>query len=202
MPLEPYQLISQYTLEPLLKSVAETLPSVTMRYGCAFLSLEQDGEGVTATVRNRDGSTARLRSAYLVGCDGGASPVRKELGIKLRGKGTSCSSVRRSFTARTCSTKSRSARARPRPPLPCRRRAGDLSHHAGFDRALDSARSSSGTRTWRRSSSEPSACRSATRCCMWARGSRTFCSPTVTDRAACSWRATPRISSSRPAASA
>src|SRR5581483_4614210 len=27
MPLEPYQLISQYTLEPLLKSVAETLPS-------------------------------------------------------------------------------------------------------------------------------------------------------------------------------
>ena len=29
LPLEPYQLISQYTLEPLLKSVAETLPSVT-----------------------------------------------------------------------------------------------------------------------------------------------------------------------------
>src|SRR5271163_1265215 len=26
-PLEPYQLISQYTLEPLLKSVAETLPA-------------------------------------------------------------------------------------------------------------------------------------------------------------------------------
>ena len=87
LPLEPYQLISQYTLEPLLKSVAETLPSVTVRYGCAFLSLEQDGEGVTATVRNRDGGTARLRAAYLVGCDGGASPVRKELGIKLRGEG-------------------------------------------------------------------------------------------------------------------
>ena len=33
MPLEPYQLISQYTLEPLLKSVAETLPSVDVRYG-------------------------------------------------------------------------------------------------------------------------------------------------------------------------
>ena len=39
MPLEPYQLISQYTLEPLLKSVAETLPSVTVRYGCEFISL-------------------------------------------------------------------------------------------------------------------------------------------------------------------
>src|SRR6266571_2928360 len=42
MPLEPYQLISQYTLEPLLKSVAEKLPGVTVRYGCEFLSLEQD----------------------------------------------------------------------------------------------------------------------------------------------------------------
>src|SRR6266436_7297029 len=33
LPLEPYQLISQYTLEPLLKSVAETIPSVTVRFG-------------------------------------------------------------------------------------------------------------------------------------------------------------------------
>jgi 2-polyprenyl-6-methoxyphenol hydroxylase-like FAD-dependent oxidoreductase len=47
MPLEPYQLISQYTLEPLLKSIAETLPSVTVRYGCEFLSFEQDQSGVT-----------------------------------------------------------------------------------------------------------------------------------------------------------
>src|SRR5262245_61196488 len=31
-PREPYQLISQYTLEPLLKGVAEALPSVDVRY--------------------------------------------------------------------------------------------------------------------------------------------------------------------------
>src|ERR1700730_5179847 len=37
LPLEPYQLISQYTLEPLLKSIAETLPAVTVRFGCEFL---------------------------------------------------------------------------------------------------------------------------------------------------------------------
>src|SRR6202167_5993060 len=30
-PLEPYQLISQYTLEPLLRSIVETLPSITVR---------------------------------------------------------------------------------------------------------------------------------------------------------------------------
>jgi 2-polyprenyl-6-methoxyphenol hydroxylase-like FAD-dependent oxidoreductase len=87
MPLEPYQLISQYTLEPLLKSVAETLPSVTLRYGCEFLSFGQDEEGVTAEVRNLNGAAFRLRARYLVGCDGGSSAVRKGLGIKLRGEG-------------------------------------------------------------------------------------------------------------------
>jgi 2-polyprenyl-6-methoxyphenol hydroxylase-like FAD-dependent oxidoreductase len=84
--LEAYQLISQYTLEPLLKSVAESLPTVTVRYGCEFLSLEQDPAGVTAKVRGRAGDD-EIRCAYLVGCDGGSSPVRKQLGIKLRGEG-------------------------------------------------------------------------------------------------------------------
>src|SRR5690349_15047678 len=46
MPLEPYQLISQYTLEPLLKSIAEELPSVDVRYGCEFISFEQNDTGV------------------------------------------------------------------------------------------------------------------------------------------------------------
>ena len=87
LPLEPYQLISQYTLEPLLKSIAETIPAVSVRFGCEFLSLRQDREGVTARVRNSDGSTQDLRASYLVGCDGGTSLVRRELGIKLAGEG-------------------------------------------------------------------------------------------------------------------
>ena len=85
-PLEPYQLISQYTLEPLLKSVAEAIPAVTVRFGCEFLSLRQDEKGVTARVRT-PGGVEELRSSYLVGCDGGASVVRKELGIELSGEG-------------------------------------------------------------------------------------------------------------------
>lgn len=86
-PCEPYQLISQYTLEPLLKSVAETLPSVTVRYGCEFVSLAQDAEGATVTARTSGGKTETLRALYVVGCDGGGSPVRKQLGIPLRGEG-------------------------------------------------------------------------------------------------------------------
>ena len=87
LPLEAYQLISQYTLEPLLKAVAETLPSVTVRYGCEFVSCEQDDDGAAAKIVDLNGNIGRIRAKYLVGCDGGASPVRKQLGIKLRGEG-------------------------------------------------------------------------------------------------------------------
>ena len=86
LPLEPYQLISQYTLEPLLKSVAETMPHVDVRYGCELVGFEQDEASVRAQVRNHDGSTATIKALHLVGCDGGSSTVRKQLGIKLQGE--------------------------------------------------------------------------------------------------------------------
>src|SRR6476469_1765486 len=85
LPLEPYQLISQYSLEPLLKSVAESLPSVEVRYGCEFLSFTQGPDGVRATVKTA-GTTSSLSARYLVGCDGGSSAVRRQLGIKLQGE--------------------------------------------------------------------------------------------------------------------
>jgi len=86
MPLEPYQLISQYTLEPLLKSIAEGLPSVTVRYGCRLESFTQDESGVTARVKHANGTGGAIGASYMVGCDGGGSTVRKQLGIKLRGE--------------------------------------------------------------------------------------------------------------------
>src|SRR6476469_6003414 len=85
-PLERYQLISQYTLEPLLKSIAETLPRVTVRYGCELISFAQDASSVVAQVKTSDGASSALRAAYLVGCDGGGSLVRRQLDIKLNGE--------------------------------------------------------------------------------------------------------------------
>ncbi len=85
MPREPYQLISQYTLEPLLKSIAESMPNVDVRYGCEFISFEQDSGGVRARVKS-GGAEAQLSALYLAGCDGGASAVRRQLGIKLQGE--------------------------------------------------------------------------------------------------------------------
>src|SRR6516164_1805267 len=55
LPLEPYQLISQYTLEPLLKAVAETVPSVTVRYGTEFLEFTEQPDSVTVKVRSAGG---------------------------------------------------------------------------------------------------------------------------------------------------
>jgi 2-polyprenyl-6-methoxyphenol hydroxylase-like FAD-dependent oxidoreductase len=87
MPREPYQLVSQYTLEPLLRAAAERLPCVVVRYGHEFVSLAQNAEGATAAVRDPAGRIIEIAAKYIVGCDGGSSPVRKQLGIRLRGEG-------------------------------------------------------------------------------------------------------------------
>jgi 2-polyprenyl-6-methoxyphenol hydroxylase-like FAD-dependent oxidoreductase len=90
MPLEPYQLISQYTLEPLLRQVAEATPGVTVRFGRELTGFSQDADGVTARVRpaggRGDGQEQTVRASYLVGCDGADSTVRHQLGIELRGE--------------------------------------------------------------------------------------------------------------------
>jgi 2-polyprenyl-6-methoxyphenol hydroxylase-like FAD-dependent oxidoreductase len=85
-PLEPYQLISQYSLEPFLKSAAEKLPTVNVRYGCELLDFSQDDDGTTTTIK-AGSQTEKVRAQYMVGCDGGTSFVRRQLGIKLRGEG-------------------------------------------------------------------------------------------------------------------
>lgn len=53
-----------------------------VRRGCAVARLEQDGEGVTVELASGE----RLRSRYLVGCDGGRSMVRKLLGVGFPGE--------------------------------------------------------------------------------------------------------------------
>ena len=87
LPLESQQLVSQYSLEPLLKEVAETEPLVTVRYSCRLESFEQGGDAVTARLVHATGVPETVEAEYLVGCDGGTSAVRKALGIRLSGQG-------------------------------------------------------------------------------------------------------------------
>jgi 2-polyprenyl-6-methoxyphenol hydroxylase-like FAD-dependent oxidoreductase len=53
-----------------------------VRHGCAVAGLEQDDEGVTVELSSGE----RLRTRYLVGCDGGRSTVRKLLGVGFPGE--------------------------------------------------------------------------------------------------------------------
>ncbi|MGH3610723.1 MAG: rifampin monooxygenase, partial [Pseudonocardiaceae bacterium] len=78
----PYVLgIPQTTVERLLTERATELSAEIWR-GCELVGLSQDDHGVT--VELADGT--RLRSRYLVGCDGGRSTVRKLLGVGFPGE--------------------------------------------------------------------------------------------------------------------
>ncbi|TMS51646.1 rifampin monooxygenase [Mycobacterium sp. DBP42] len=73
--------IPQTTTERLLTEHAEEL-GAEIRRGCEVIGLSQDDDGVTVELADR----SRLRSRYLVGCDGGRSAVRKLLGIGFPGE--------------------------------------------------------------------------------------------------------------------
>ncbi|RNL86018.1 rifampin monooxygenase [Halostreptopolyspora alba] len=73
--------IPQPTTDRLLTEHA-TEVGAEIRRGCELVGLSQDDHGVT--VELADGT--RLRSRYLVGCDGGRSTVRKLLGVGFPGE--------------------------------------------------------------------------------------------------------------------
>ncbi len=73
--------IPQPIIDGLLEEHAVELGALVRR-GCAVAGFEQDDDGVT--VELADGE--RLRSRYLVGCDGARSTVRKLLGVGFPGE--------------------------------------------------------------------------------------------------------------------
>ena len=80
----PYVLgIPQTTTERLLTEHATEL-GAEIRRSCELVGLSQDEQGVTAALA--DGT--RLRSRYLIGCDGGRSTVRNLLGVGFPGEPT------------------------------------------------------------------------------------------------------------------
>ena len=74
-------------IQPLVDAVSASglkrYPNVELRLGCPVTGIAQTSDGVTATIA---GSDTPVRCAYLVGCDGGRSPIREALGIAFEGK--------------------------------------------------------------------------------------------------------------------
>src|SRR4029450_11866133 len=62
------------------------LQGVTLHNRTQLTGFEQDDDGVTVQLRALDGGATRsVRARYLMGCDGGSSTVRKQMGAQLEG---------------------------------------------------------------------------------------------------------------------
>ena len=78
--------ISQIYLEPILADELARLPSVRVQRGIRVTGCTQDADGVT--VHGTDTTTGEpvvRTGAYVIGCDGGASTVRRAMGARFEG---------------------------------------------------------------------------------------------------------------------
>jgi 2-polyprenyl-6-methoxyphenol hydroxylase-like FAD-dependent oxidoreductase len=95
----PRLFITQIGLEPVLLRKAEQV-GAEVQYASEIVGLEQDGDGVTATIRPRDGGPERtVRARYVLAADGAHSPVRGRLGIRSLGHGSFSDSITIYFRA-------------------------------------------------------------------------------------------------------
>jgi 2,4-dichlorophenol 6-monooxygenase len=78
--------LPQNLLEPILLGAAASR-GARVRFDTEYLTLEQDADGVTATVRDRlEGAEYRIRAKYLIGADGGRSVVAEQIGLPMEGR--------------------------------------------------------------------------------------------------------------------
>jgi 2,4-dichlorophenol 6-monooxygenase len=91
--------LPQTYFEPILVRAAAERGS-RMRFNTEFLSFEQDGDGVTATVQDRlGGSTYEIRAKYLLAGDGGRSVIAEQLGLPFGGQANVAGSMNIVFKA-------------------------------------------------------------------------------------------------------
>lgn len=84
---EPPHRINQLFLEPILFANAAARSRTTLLNRVEFRALEQDKTGVTAELSDLEtDETFTIRADYLVGCDGGSSQVRRQIGSRLSGR--------------------------------------------------------------------------------------------------------------------
>jgi 2,4-dichlorophenol 6-monooxygenase len=77
--------LPQIRLEPILKARAEELSPGRVRFNTELVDLEQDAEGVTATIHDKSAdTTSQVRARYVLACDGGRTVGRK-LGVEMQG---------------------------------------------------------------------------------------------------------------------
>ena len=82
----PLRNLSQHRFEPILADELRASPGAELRYRHQWEHSEDLGNGVISDIVDLDtGETTRLRSRYVIGCDGAGSRVRELLGIEMVG---------------------------------------------------------------------------------------------------------------------
>lgn len=82
----PLRNLSQHRFEPILADELRASPGAELRYRHQWEHSEDTGDGVVSSIVHLDtGDTTRVRSHYVIGCDGAGSRVRKLLGIEMVG---------------------------------------------------------------------------------------------------------------------
>ncbi len=81
----PLVSINQPAIERTMVAALSEVPAAETRWERELLRLDQDLDGVTATVRSPGGEQESIRARWAVGCDGGGSLVRQLLGIEFGG---------------------------------------------------------------------------------------------------------------------
>lgn len=76
----------QQLAEKTLREGLARYPHVSLRLGEEVVALAQDDHSVTLQVRDGGGATYALAADYCIAADGGRSPVRDMLGVKLAGR--------------------------------------------------------------------------------------------------------------------
>ncbi|MFM7004118.1 MAG: FAD-dependent monooxygenase [Limnohabitans sp.] len=85
---EPPHRINQRYIEPILRQHVQKQDLITCLFKHRVVAFHQDAQGVTAQIENLEQGHAQaftVQAAYLVGCDGGRSMVRKGIGAQLVG---------------------------------------------------------------------------------------------------------------------
>ena len=79
-PRETYVRCHQIPIERWLKDLVEGQSKCQSRWNCKFVGLEEHDDNVVSELETTDGKRIRVRSKYVVGCDGAGSLVRKSIG--------------------------------------------------------------------------------------------------------------------------
>jgi 3-(3-hydroxy-phenyl)propionate hydroxylase len=79
-------MIYQPEMEAVIRENAMKYDSLDVRFGHSFVDIAQDDTGVTLNATDAEGKAYSIRVRYVIGADGGSSPVRQSSGKEMVGE--------------------------------------------------------------------------------------------------------------------